>query len=34
VLVDLALLATLRYMQAQERRVAVQTANAVVPVVL
>ena len=32
VLVDLALLGTLRYMQAQERRVAVQTANAVVPV--
>jgi hypothetical protein len=31
VLVDLALLGTLRYMQAEERRVAVQTASAVVP---
>jgi hypothetical protein len=31
VLVDLALLATLRYMQAQERRGSVQTADAVVP---
>lgn len=32
VLVDLALLATLRYMQAQERRVVVQTADTAVPV--
>ena len=31
VLVDLALLATLRYMQEQERRVAGHTADAVVP---
>jgi len=34
VLVDLALLGTLRYMQAEERRVAIQTAGAVVPVAL
>jgi len=34
VLVDLALLGTLRYMQAEERRVAVQTADAVVPAAL
>jgi hypothetical protein len=34
VLVDLALLGTLRYMQLQERRVAVQTADTVVPVAL
>ena len=32
VLVDLALLATLRYVQLEERRVAVQTADTVVPV--
>ncbi len=31
VLVDVALLFTLRYMQRQERRVAVQTADTVVP---